>query len=116
MGQNLGFVRYLGLLADRPIDVGQTVEVDWANPEDPKNKAKGTVKLESVTDGKARLLINIEVSFADAEKPVKVTAHSTVDVASGKVDRTEGTATNLPPMGQASFRAVQFSIERKPAT
>ncbi len=98
---NFDFMKYANALGDKGIKVGETVNVDYKDPDNKKKTTKGTVKLESVTDGVGKLVINLEVTNDQTAegKPMKVAMVALVIVANGKASKIDGTITNLPNMG-----------------
>ncbi|HVL38389.1 MAG TPA: hypothetical protein VM328_03260, partial [Fimbriimonadaceae bacterium] len=59
----------------------------------------GTVLLESITDGMAKVVSDLNIKTADAPQPLKVQSTIWVHVASGKATKVEGTAKNIPSQG-----------------
>jgi len=114
MGQNMAFTRFAAMVGETGISVGQTVPIDYVDPKDPKITAKGSVKLESVDAGVAKLISNIDLTNAQtADKPIKMVATTFVDTTSSKLNKSEGTLTNLPSQGPVTPDAIQYVIERK---
>ncbi len=112
MQGGMAFAQFLNVLADKPLTVGQTVPVEYTLP-DEKTTVSGTVKLESLANGVAKLLSHMNVTMPQSTKPVKLVITSFVDAASSKLSKAEGTATDLPEQGPMSPKAVQFTIERQ---
>jgi hypothetical protein len=111
-GFGFSILSYLGLLGDKPLAKGEKTPFTLADPADPKKKAEGTVTLESVEAGEAKLVGAWELTLAADRKPLKVSMTSMVDVATGKLNKASGTIVGAQPES-VSVRAIQFSIERE---
>ncbi len=113
--KGMGFMRYGSMLGDKPLKVGETVSFDQADPNDPSAHAKGTVKLESIEGGIAKLILSVDTYMPKVDKPMHLDGTSWIDTAAGKLNKFEGKATNLPAGGGAASIAssATFSMERK---
>jgi hypothetical protein len=111
---SMNFMQFVGLGIDRPIKVGETINVDYKDPKQPKRTSKGTIKLDSITAGLAKLVANLDVTMPEmqSDKPLKLAINATYDLASTKLEKADGTASNLPPQGGMEIKAMQFSLER----
>lgn len=108
------FMRYMSLGEVKSIKVGETVSLDHADAQNPKTKVKGKATLVSIEAGVAKVQASIQVTQEGSSKPVQATFTSFYDVATKKLNRTEGTLSDLPPMGQMTVEAMQIVITRKP--
>ncbi|HEY3780208.1 MAG TPA: hypothetical protein VGL56_03930 [Fimbriimonadaceae bacterium] len=106
------FLRYMSSLFDKDIKVGDTVNVNTTDPKDPKNKTTGTIKLDSVTDGMAKLTGDITTTMSDADAPAKVHMTMYVNVATSKMSKLEGTVDAMPVAQGMSMSDVKISMER----
>lgn len=112
----LDYPRTEALLFGRDLPVGQELPVEWKDAKDAKSKIKGTVKVESVKDGVAKIVSNLQIWDAKTgDSPMKVTITTTVDVATSKIQKVEGLVTNLPedPSG-GTPKQVKFTEARLP--
>ncbi|MCZ7580213.1 MAG: hypothetical protein M5U21_05260 [Fimbriimonadaceae bacterium] len=110
MGMNLGFMRFATAGMDKPLTVGQTYDIDYKDPANPKQSVKGTVKLESITEGKAKLLSKLALVTTEGQPPMDVNMTTFVEVSSSKLIKLEGTASNVPGMEQLGTSTVQFAM------
>lgn len=114
MGQNIAFAQFAAMTGEKPITVGETVQIDYVDPNDPKITAKGPVKLESVDAGIARLVSNLAITNSQTTvKPMKLTGTILVETATSKLKRAEGTVSDIPSRGGFSPQTCQFTMERK---
>lgn len=98
---------------DKPMKVGQTIPINQTDPKDPKSKVTGSMTLESITDGVAKILSTVEITTAQTtSKPMKIVSTSWIEVASAKPNKVEGTLTGMPEQGGMSFEDMKFSMER----
>lgn len=110
------YPRTEALLFGRDLTVGQDVPVEWKDAKDDKSKIKGTIKVESVKDGVAKIVGAFEIWDAKTgDSPIKATITTTVDVATSKIQKVEGLVTKLPedPSG-ATPKQVKFTEVRVP--
>lgn len=112
----MSFMKYSTMMFDKPMTVGQVIPIDEKDPKDGTT-VKGTVKVDSVADGVAKLISHMEITPAKAEKPMKLDVTTYLDVATAKPNRLEGTATDLPAdvagSGGPPVESVKFVMERK---
>lgn len=108
------FMRFSSLFFDRDLKVGETIPIDYTDPKDEKSHTTGTVQLQSVTSGEAKIVASLKVTSAASTTPMNVDMTSYVDVASSKPNRLEGIVTNMAtetPGGTIS--AMKFTMERQ---
>lgn len=110
---NFGFLRYATLLPSTGVKLGETVNIDHKDPDNPKNTVSGTVRFEGVTDGVAKVISKLEISNDQSASPMKVVLTSWIDQSTNKVTKAEGTASNLPSQGGMQVNSVQFHMEMK---
>jgi len=76
-------------LVDKPMKTGETLKVD-IEAKDGRPKAKGTVKLESVKDGVATIVSDMDVTSDEFDGATcKLTATALIDVATSKPNKIE---------------------------
>jgi len=111
---SVNFLQFVGAGIERPLKVGETVNVDYKDPKDAKRTAKGTVKLDSIAGGLAKVIANLDITTPEmqSDKPVKLAINATFDTATTKLEKADGTASNLPSQGAVDIKAMQFSLER----
>lgn len=114
-GQSLGmsFTRFGTFFGEKEFKVGETNAIEQVDEKNPKNHVKGTVKLLSLEDGKAKLSIVLDSFSEDAEKPMHVEGTATVHIATSRLLSFEGTATNLPAIKGISVSTAKFSMQHK---
>jgi hypothetical protein len=107
------FMRYAGLFYDRDLKVGDNYPIDITDPKNPKMKTTGNVKFDSLANGEAKLISDIKVFTGESDKPMSINATTLVEAGSGKMNRVEGSATDLPVgPGGPPVTAVKFVMER----
>ncbi len=110
----MDFSRFASVFADKVLTVGQPVVIDNEDAG-TKQKVVGTVKLESVAEGRAKILANLDVTLAPAaagSPPMKLVLTSWIGTADSKLVKSEGTASNLPSQQGMEIKAAQFSYTR----
>ena len=106
------FMRYMAGFYDKDLKVGDTVTIDHTDPKDSKNKMTGTVKLDSVTDGVAKLLINVTTTSSDSDTPSKIVATMYINVATSKMSKIDGTVDSMPIQPGIVLSDVKITMER----
>lgn len=109
-GFGFNFLHFIGLVGDVPLQKGKRTPVTWSDPYEPKRKSQGTITLDNLEDGIARLISSWEIAMPEQPKPLKIDMVSFVEVATGRVQRASGTITGAPSQG-LEIKAVQFSME-----
>jgi hypothetical protein len=114
MMHGMDFMRYSGMMLDKPLVAGQTYPIEQTDEKNPKNHVSGSVKVDSITDGVAKLLTSLDVFTDKATKPMKIIMTVLMDSASSKPNRIEGTVTDLPTQetGGPEVSDVKFTMER----
>lgn len=108
-----GFMSFATLMAEGELKVGQEVTVDRTDPDKPKNKVKGTFKLESLESGVAKIVGDLQLwNEQTGDKPMKMNVTSWVAAATGTADKVEGTITDLPIQQGMALDQVTFSMTR----
>lgn len=102
---------------EKPLSVGQEVTFDRVDPENPKTKSSGVVKLESIEKGVAKLISRITIMTEGQPKPMKLNLTSYMDVATAKPNKIEGTVSGMQLGGQGGMeievKSVTISFVRK---
>lgn len=99
-------------LSEKAFKVGQPVPIDISDPKDPKTKVKGTMTLEALEAGVARVKSDLEVTSAQATKPIKVQTTAWVEVATSKPNKIEGTVNNVTGPQGMEIETIKYSMER----
>lgn len=110
---NTNFLRMANVIPDKPLKVGQPVEVDFKDPKDEKSTIKGTVTLESLKENVGVVVSKLDVSNAQTTTPMKFVMTSNVDATTKRLIKVNGTVSNLPVQNGVAVTAVQFAMERK---
>lgn len=91
--------------------VGESVPISY---EDPNGlKIEGTAKLESIINGEAKLDEHLKVTVPQLQAPLDTNFNVYVDVASGKLNRIDGTTAGA--MGPAGDMTMHYKMEREKA-
>lgn len=104
-------------LGDKPLTVGQTITIDQADKDNPKNHVKGTVKLVSFANGQGQLETHMDfwTADSDSDKPMHADANIWVDATSHKMMKLVATMKDLP-MGKAggmTISSAEITMVRK---
>lgn len=109
-GFGFNFLHFAGLLADKPLSIGESADVKYVDPSDAKKTAVGKVKLESIVELQAKLTSNWVLDLPPNAKPLKVDMTSWVDLKTGRLEKASGAITGA--QSQVEITAIQFSTER----
>jgi hypothetical protein len=109
-GFGFSFLQFVGLLGDKPLDMGKKTPVAWTDPANEKRKASGTITLESVADGLAKLISSWEIHTPANPKPLKIDMTSFIETNSGRLKKASGTILGAQSSG-VEVKAIQFSME-----
>ncbi|HVT11495.1 MAG TPA: hypothetical protein VHE55_04450 [Fimbriimonadaceae bacterium] len=114
-GQSLGmsFTRFGTFFGDKELKVGETSAIEQIDEKNPNNHLKGTVKLLSLDDGRAKLEIVVDSFTEGADKPMHLEGVATVHAATCRLLSFEGTAKNLPSIKGVAITTAKFSMEHK---
>lgn len=105
----LQFGRYLSAIFNKDLKVGDSIQVDEAGP-DGKGKGTGTIKLDSVSNGDAKLMVNLTLTHASGE-PTKFVGSFLVNTTDSKLDKIDATMDTLD-LGPAVITNAKFVLER----
>ncbi|MCH8274567.1 MAG: hypothetical protein IH851_07240 [Armatimonadetes bacterium] len=111
---NLVFLRYLSLVPDQAVKVGEKVDMNFTDPENSKTRVTGDFSVESVRRGEAKTVSHLEISVDGMGQVMRMVRTAWFDVKTGKLKRAEGTVSNLAggPEGLGAVDAIQFTYER----
>lgn len=113
-GQDMApFLMLGGLFGDGNLKVGETKTIDQSTPSDEKSKVKGTIKVDSVTDGVAKLISSLDVSSPKAPKPLHFDTTTWVSTDSGRVQKLEGKASGMDDGGGQGIKGMSFTMALK---
>ncbi|MBI5706552.1 MAG: hypothetical protein HZC36_06135 [Armatimonadetes bacterium] len=113
-GNPLDFLKFLNLADGRVWKVGEALPIQFREKGPPEVTGKGTGTLVSSEGGVAKFTASMEVTTEGKDKPAKVTFTSFYDVATGRLNKTEGTLSGLTS-GPFPVDSVQVVVERKKA-
>jgi len=111
-GFGVGLFQYFQIFGDKPLKIGESTNIEYVFPQNAKNTLKGTITLESVEKGVAKFVSKFDISNEQTDKPMKLVSNSWVDTSTGKLEKAEGTMSNLPSFRSGQVDAIQFVIER----
>lgn len=108
MGMMMNFGRFAGVLTQKDLKVGEPVTID-----DPEGKTKGTVTLESLSDGVALVVTKLEIKQEGSDKAMKVEAKTWIDAATSKLNKMEGVVSGgLPGQQKMPIQQVKITMTR----
>jgi hypothetical protein len=111
--QGMAFLKFVNWVTDKPLKVGETVVVDYPDPDDPKSRVTGTIRLESVDKSDAKLISVLESTTSTSkDKPMKMAFTTWFDLATCKPNRITGTISNLAGPQGLPIDGVQLTMER----
>lgn len=109
------FMNYLTYRVSTPMKVGETVKIDETLEDTAKTHIKGTAKLESITDGVAKIASQLEIIESKTRKPTKIASISYYDAKTSKLNRCEAKLTDVDPnemQGLPPISSITVVIER----
>lgn len=111
-GIGLDFIRYAFIVSDKPLRVGESTTIDYKSGGDAGSKVAGTLKLDSIENGIAKLICNYEVSTQNtSEKPMRMAVVNWLRLSDKTFMKSEGTFSNLPTFQGLQVPAAQFTME-----
>lgn len=110
-GNNLSFLRYIGVLPEGALVVGKSVPFSYESSDPTGTRLSGTFTLEEVKDKTAAIAVKSSLSAPGASKPIQLSYKAWIEVGSGKVKEVEGTVTDVPAMQGFEVSAIQFVIK-----
>lgn len=105
------FLLYLGFLGDRPLETGKKAEYSFEDKSNPQRKTTGTLLLESVKDGEAKLVSNWSIPSPSSPRPLRIDMTSFIEIKSGTVLRASGTIYPGAGPDEVGPQAIQFAME-----
>jgi hypothetical protein len=111
-GVSIDYARYLTMFTDKGLRVGETVPVEYTDPENAKSTIRGTCTLEAIESGIARLVGKYEIANENATTPMKAAITTWVRVSDSKIAKSAGTISNVTSPQGVSIDAIQLSMER----
>lgn len=112
MMSQMDFSKYLAAVNGKALEVGKAIDIDVKNEKTKKQEVKGTVKLESLTEGVAKVVSDLEVFTAESTTPMKIKSTSLMDVATSKANKVQGVVTGMPEQQGMTIDKVEFTMER----
>lgn len=109
---NSGFTKYLTGFFDRDLKPGDVVTVDTSDPKNPKDKTSGTITLDSITNGEAKLICKVTHVNPALDRPSNFNITFYMNAADSKIDKMEGTVDSWPVQSGIVLNDVKASMER----
>ncbi|MEW5884083.1 MAG: hypothetical protein AB1725_07660 [Armatimonadota bacterium] len=110
-GNNLSFLRYVGVLPAEALLVGKSVPISFESSDPAGTKLSGSVLLEEMKGKTAVIIVKSSLSAPGTSMPIQLSYKAWVDASSGKVKEAEGTVTDVPAMQGLEVSAIQFVIK-----
>ncbi len=110
------FMNFLTYRTSMPMKIGETIQVDETLDDASKTQVKGTAKLESITDGVAKIASQLEIIESKNKKPTKIASVGYFDVKTSKLNRSEAKLTDVDPnemQGLPPISSITVVIERE---
>ncbi|MER3414040.1 MAG: hypothetical protein C4341_07380 [Armatimonadota bacterium] len=110
-GNNLSFLRYIGVLPPEALLVGKSVSFSYESSDPAGTKLSGSVLLEEVKGKTAVIVVKSSLAPPGLGKPIQLNYKAWVDAGTGKVKEAEGTVTDVPAMQGFEVSAIQFVVK-----
>jgi hypothetical protein len=110
------FMRFLTYRSEGAMKVGEAVQVDETLDDEQKTRVKGSAKLESLADGVAKVVSNVEITNVKSKKPTKISSIGYFDVKTSKLNRAESRLQDVEPgamPGLPALQSITVVIERE---
>ncbi len=114
MMNQMSFMRYAGFMGDKPLKLGESVDVDTKD-EKTGSRVFGTVKLDKLEAGVATVISNLKVTTKETgeTKPMKMNFVTLLDSATAKINKVSGDISELPAGDQGmTVDSVKLVMER----
>jgi hypothetical protein len=110
-GNNLTFLRYLGVLPAEALLAGKSVPFSYESSDPPGTKLSGSALLEEINGKAAVIVVKSSLSAPGLAKPIQMNYKAWVDRSTGKVKEAEGTVADVPAMQGFDVSAIQFVVK-----
>lgn len=110
------FMNFLTYRPGQSMKVGETVKISEILDDENKTEVKGTAKLESLTDGIAKISSSLDIVQKKDKKPSHIDSTGYYDAKTSKLNRTEAKVTNVDPgemPGLPPITSITVVIERQ---
>lgn len=108
---NMNFLEYARAYGDTELKLNVPFKIDYADPNDAKNKVSGTVTLTALTDKQATIKGDMNVWTAQTGgEAIHVIMTSLVDRASGKPDKVDSKVDKIPAAMTQGFQIDNMEI------
>lgn len=107
------FMSFIAYRSAQTVKIGQVINID----EDLKDKlnthVKGTSKLDSITDGIAKMITSVDIKNAKTKKPMHLDSISYLDVKTSKLTRAESKVSNVESDEIPGVKTITVVLERE---
>lgn len=110
-GNNLSFLRYVGVLPAEPLLVGKSMPLSYESSDPPGTKLSGSALLEEIKGKTAVVVVKSSLSAPGLAKPIQMSYKAWIDTGSGKAKEAEGTVADVPAMQGFEVSVIQFVIK-----
>jgi len=110
------FMNFLVYRSPSTMKVGEPVNVDEKMSDKAKTQVKGTAKLESITDGVAKVVTSVDITSEKSKKPMHLDSIAYLDVKTAKLNRAESHLTNIDSEQMQGITSMTVVIEREKAS
>jgi hypothetical protein len=111
-GIGVDFIRYAFVVSESALKLGESTTIDYRSDGSLGSRVAGTLKLESIENGVAKLVCNYEVWTQNtSDKPMKMSVVNWLRISDRKFTKSEGTFSNLPAFQGLQVPAAQFAME-----
>jgi len=111
--QQPAFMSFIAYRSTQIVKVGQVINID----EDLKDKldthVKGTSKLDSITDGIAKMITSVDIKNAKSKKPMHLDSISYLDIKTSKLNRAESKVSNVESDEIPGVKNITVVLERE---
>lgn len=103
LGVLFQLVKYVGILPNQPMKVGDTLSLNFDKKQTANIEIKGNLQLIENKEHLSKISGNIEIHKPNNRTPMKLSLTYWVDQKNGVLIEAEGTATNLPSRNNSNM-------------
>lgn len=108
-------IKYVGILPNQPMKVGDTLSINYDKRQTAQIEVKGNLHLVENKEHLSKFSGIIEIHKPDSRVPMKLSLTYWIDQRNGALVEAEGTATNLPSRNTSNIlsNTLHFVFSKK---
>jgi len=109
------FMNFLAYRNGATLKLGESMPIQEELNDEAKTKVKGKAKLDSISDGVAKVVTQLDITSKNSSKPMHVESISYLDTKSSKLNRVESKVTNVEQSatpGLPGLKSITVVLQR----